>query len=109
MVSMAIMVASFRDSVDAWLEELLPADLYFRAASVGDSALLSAADQARIAALPGVRARRLPARGSRSAWRAGQPRVALLARTLDPAAPQKSLPFVAGPRAVPPARRRRCG
>ena len=100
MVSMAIMVASFRDSVDAWLEELLPADLYFRAASVGDSALLSSADQARIAALPGVRRADFQ-REDAIAWREGQPRVALLARTLDPAAPQKSLPFVAGPRAVP--------
>ena len=100
MVSMAIMVASFRNSVDAWLGQLLPADLYFRAASAGDSALLSPADQARIAALPGVRRADFQ-REDLIAWRTGEARVALLARTLDPAAPQKSLPFVAGPIVVP--------
>ena len=100
MVSMAIMVASFRTSVDAWLGELLPADLYFRAASAGDSALLSPADQARIAALQGVRRADFQ-REDAIAWRPGEPRIALLARTLDPTAPQKSLPFVAGPLAVP--------
>ena len=34
------MVASFRDSVDAWLEELLPADLYVRAPRAPATALL---------------------------------------------------------------------
>ena len=97
MVSMAIMVSSFRSSVDAWLGELLPADLYFRAAGVGDSGLLSAADQARIAALPGVQRAEFQ-REDQIQWRVGQPRVALLARTLDPAQPQKSLPFVEPPR-----------
>jgi putative ABC transport system permease protein len=55
MVSMAIMVASFRSSLDAWLERVLPADAYVRANAAGDSAYLGTDDQARIAALPGVR------------------------------------------------------
>ena len=55
MVSMAIMVASFRDSLDAWLERILPADVYLRAATGGDTAFLPPDVQARIAALPGVR------------------------------------------------------
>ena len=55
MVSMAIMVASFRDSLDAWLERILPADLYVRAASAGDTAFLAPDVQRAIAALPGVR------------------------------------------------------
>jgi putative ABC transport system permease protein len=55
MVSMAIMVASFRTSLDAWLEHVLPADVYVRASAGGDSAYLTTDDQARIAALPGVR------------------------------------------------------
>jgi putative ABC transport system permease protein len=54
MVSMAIMVASFRQSLDEWLERILPADLYLRAGP-GDTAFLSSADQQAIAALPGIR------------------------------------------------------
>ena len=54
-VSMVIMVASFRDSLDAWLERVLPADIYLRAASGGETAYLPPEAQARIATLPGVR------------------------------------------------------
>ena len=55
MVSMAIMVASFRQSLDEWLERVLPADLYLRAGPGSDTAFLSPADQRTIATLPGVR------------------------------------------------------
>src|SRR5436190_320767 len=55
MVSMAIMVASFRQSLDDWLERVLPADLYLRAGPGSDTAFLSPADQQAIATLPGVR------------------------------------------------------
>ena len=37
MVAMAIMVASFRVSVDDWLTHILPADLYVRTATSGDT------------------------------------------------------------------------
>jgi putative ABC transport system permease protein len=99
MVSMAIMVASFRTSVDSWLVGLLPADLYLRAGRLGDSALLQPADQQRITALPGLRRVDFQ-REEEILLDARRPRVALLARTLDPLAPQKSLPFVAPPVAV---------
>jgi len=52
--AMAIMVASFRDSVDQWLTQILPADLYLRASSAQTSGYLDEALQARIAAVPGV-------------------------------------------------------
>src|SRR5207245_826861 len=55
MVSMAIMVASFRQSLDQWLERVLPADLYLRAGPGSDTAFLSPADQQTIATLPGAR------------------------------------------------------
>jgi putative ABC transport system permease protein len=55
MVSMAIMVASFRQSLDEWLERILPADLYLRTGPGSDTAYLSTADQQAIAGLPGVR------------------------------------------------------
>src|SRR6266704_3381592 len=54
MVSMAIMVTSFRQSLDEWLERVLPADLYLRTGSGSDTAFISPAEQRAIAALPGV-------------------------------------------------------
>src|SRR5712691_1689306 len=54
MVSMAIMVTSFRQSLDEWLERVLPAGLYLRTGALSDTAFLSPADQRAIAALPGV-------------------------------------------------------
>ena len=52
--AMAIMVASFRGSVDQWLEQVLPADLYLRAGPAQTSGYLDADRQARIGAVPGV-------------------------------------------------------
>ena len=52
--SMAIMVSSFRVSVDEWLTQVLPADLYLRAASAAGSGHIDAEALAHIAALPGV-------------------------------------------------------
>ena len=37
MAAMAIMVASFRESVHGWLEAVLPAELYFRTTHAGDT------------------------------------------------------------------------
>jgi putative ABC transport system permease protein len=54
-VAMAIMVASFRESVDEWLAQLLPADMYLRAGRSHGSAYIDEAMQAKIAALPGIR------------------------------------------------------
>jgi putative ABC transport system permease protein len=57
-VAMAIMVSSFRASVDDWLAQMLPADLYLRASSAGASGFLAPEVVARVAALPGVAAAR---------------------------------------------------
>lgn len=54
MVSMLIMVSSFRSSLEEWLDRMLPADLYLRAARFGETAFFSPEEQARIAATPGV-------------------------------------------------------
>jgi putative ABC transport system permease protein len=83
MVSMAIMVASFRTSLDAWLERILPADMYVRAGGAGDSAYMSTDDQARIAALPGVRRAEFQ-REQQLLLDPARPRVVLLARNVDP-------------------------
>lgn len=54
MVAMAIMIHSFRVSFDHWLGKLLPADLQLREPFGNDTAFWSAADQANLAAIPGV-------------------------------------------------------
>src|SRR6185295_10064192 len=99
-VSMVIMVASFRDSLDAWLERILPADLYFRAASGGDTAYLAPDVQAMIAALPGVRRAEF-LREQQLVLDPARPRIVLQARTVDPGFPARNLPIVGTPIAVP--------
>jgi putative ABC transport system permease protein len=54
MAAMAIMVASFRQSVDDWLGTVLPAELYFRTTHAGDTGILEAGLEERVRALPQV-------------------------------------------------------
>ncbi len=54
MAAMAIMVASFRESVDEWLRTVLPAELYFRTTQAGDTGFLEPGFEARVRALPQV-------------------------------------------------------
>jgi putative ABC transport system permease protein len=54
MVAMAIMVFSFRISFEHWLGKLLPADLNLREPLGNDTAYWPPAEQARLAALPGI-------------------------------------------------------
>ena len=81
-VAMAIMVASFRDSVDQWLHQILPADLYLRAGRAQNSAYLDEALQARIAAVPGVDRVNFNRRDTLR-LAAGQAPVAVIARPLS--------------------------
>ena len=104
MVAMAIMVASFRVSLDTWLDHLLPADLYLRTGIGGDSSFLAPQDEARIAALPGVRRAEF-LRIQQLLLEPGRPRVALFARALDRDDPGGRLPLVSAalaPRAGEP-------
>jgi putative ABC transport system permease protein len=93
MVSMAIMVASFRQSLDDWLVRILPADVYVRAGTAGDSAFFSADDQRRLAALDGV-ARVSFLRVQSVFLDPAQPRVTVLARDLPPDDPGRMLPLI---------------
>jgi putative ABC transport system permease protein len=93
MVAMAIMVASFRVSLDAWLDQVLPADLYLRTGIGADSAYLTPQDEARIAALPGVRRAEF-LRFQQLLLDPGRPRVALLARMLGGGDPGSRMPLV---------------
>ena len=104
MVAMAIMVASFRLSLDAWLDRVLPADLYLRSGLFGDSGFLSPADEARIAALPGVRRAEF-LRIQQLLLAPDKPRVTLFARSLDRSDAGRQLPLEGGslvPRAGEP-------
>ncbi|MFO1364535.1 MAG: FtsX-like permease family protein [Burkholderiales bacterium] len=93
LVSMTIMVASFRASLGTWLDQVLPADLYFRTTGAGDSGFLRPADQAAIARVPGVR--RVEFIRAQNLLLAGdRPPVTLLARAVDPADPARALPIV---------------
>jgi putative ABC transport system permease protein len=79
MVAMAIMVASFRSSVDEWLGAVLPAELYFRTSHAGETAWLDPALEARVRTLPGVD-RVVFLRSSRVTLDPSRPPVALIAR-----------------------------
>ncbi|MDM0113261.1 FtsX-like permease family protein [Variovorax sp. J22R133] len=105
-VALTVMVASFRDSVTRWLDAVLPADLYLRAAGSGGSAVDAAAfDPAFVQAVgqvPGVlrtgtlRTRPLLLDSTR-------PAVTLIARSLD-ADPARTLPLVGALMPTPPDR-----
>lgn len=103
MVAMALMVASFRGSVDEWMHSILASDLYLRMDGGEDGGLDTAA-QARLRATPGVahitfrRTLLLRLDPQRAP-------VALMASPInlvDPADPQHSLPLVGAALAVPP-------
>ena len=101
MVAMAIMVSSFRVSLDDWLVRLLPADLYVRLQSSGSAGGMGPAEQAALRALPGaqrvefLRMRPLSLDPAR-------PDVALVARTVDAADPGRGM-VLKGRAAVVPA------
>jgi putative ABC transport system permease protein len=93
MVAMAIMVASFRVSLDDWLLHILPADIYVSTASGGATAGLKPQEQAAIAALPGVDSADFLTTRS-IALAPGRPPVTLMARTVDAANPGRILAIV---------------
>ena len=101
MVAMAIMVMSFRVSLDDWLVQLLPADLYVRIASGGSAGGLTPPQQAALRALPGVarvdflRTRQLSLDPSR-------PDVSLMARSIDSLEPGRVQPLQGASLPVPP-------
>jgi putative ABC transport system permease protein len=101
MVAMAIMVSSFRVSVDDWLVQILPADLYIRSAAAGNTASLAPPQQAALAATPGV-ARVQFLRSHQVSLDPARPAIVLIARDIDAADPGKVMVLV-GAAAAPPA------
>ena len=105
-VALTVMVSSFRQSVSAWLDTVLPASLYVRSAAGGANALayfepafVQAASQ-----LPGVE--RVSAQRSLSlSLDPARPALALLVRSLQPEpAGTPVLPLVGQALSVPPGR-----
>jgi putative ABC transport system permease protein len=101
MVAMAIMVTSFRVSVDEWVVHILPAELYVRTATGGNTAGLGPVQQAALANVQGV-ARIQFLRTRPVSLQASRPNITLIARDIDVIDPGKVLVLV-GPGAVPPA------
>jgi len=93
MGSMMIMVSSFRESLNAWLTQVLPADLYLRAARTGDTGFLTSEEQAHIAAAPGI-ARAEFQRTQSLLVRPGLPPLTLLARAVDARTPGEGMPLI---------------
>jgi putative ABC transport system permease protein len=79
MAAMAIMVASFRHSVDDWLETVLPAQVYFRTTHAGDTSALDPGFEERVRALPQV-ARAEFLRSGRIVLDPARPPLVLIAR-----------------------------
>ncbi len=92
MVAMAIMVASFRLSVDDWLTQVLPADLYLHSTVHQDMRGFTPDEQRAIAAHPDI--------GHIDFMRSTQimldpvrPAVTLIARPIDPDMPERMMPM----------------
>jgi putative ABC transport system permease protein len=101
MVAMAIMVSSFRVSLDDWLVQLLPADLYVRIASGGSAGGLGPPEQAALAALPGA-ARVEFLRSRQISLDPARPDVLLMARPIDVLDPGRTI-LIRGATVPPPA------
>jgi len=91
MVSMVIMTASFRASLERWLDRMLPADLYVRAGRLGDTGYFTIDEQQRLTALPVV-ADALFGRTQNVMLREDRPAITLLARPFANGHPRPELP-----------------
>jgi putative ABC transport system permease protein len=100
MVAMAIMVSSFRVSVDDWLLQILPADLYVRNAASGNTTGFGPPQQAALATVPGV-ARAQFLRSRPISLDPARPAVTLIARDIDVADPAKAMVMVGAGAPVP--------
>jgi putative ABC transport system permease protein len=93
-VALTVMVTSFRDAVSAWLDSVLPADLYLRTGggtAAAEFNTLDAAFAGAVAQLPGV-ARVRAGRLRSVSVDARQPALALLVRPVDDSA--NALPWL---------------
>jgi len=99
MVSMAIMVTSFRHSLEDWLDRVLPADLYVRIGPQNEAAFLSADDQQRLRDIAGVRRAEF-LRSQQVLLAPEHPRVMVFARDIVRGEADRSIALV-GPHSSP--------
>jgi putative ABC transport system permease protein len=98
-VAMAIMVFSFRVSLEHWLDGVIGADVYVRASAGADSGFFTDEEQRRIAALPEVRSAET-VRFDRVVLDPARPPVTVVARPIDARILEG---FQAEPPGMPPA------
>ena len=101
-VALTVMVASFRGGVTAWLDQVLPADLYARSSrssAASEQAWLDPRFAVAAAAVPGVQ-RVTTSRSRALQLDPARPAVVLLARALSQ--PVHDLPLLAPPLPPPP-------
>jgi putative ABC transport system permease protein len=92
MVAMAIMVTSFRVSVDDWLGRVLPADLYVRTVTAGDHGGFQEDVQKEIAGLAGIE--RIDfLRTQQLTLEVDRPEITLIARAIDATDARNTLPM----------------
>lgn len=100
MIAMAVMIWSFRNSVDAWLVQILPSDIYMRVDSDAGDALTPDVQQ-RLARIPGIAAihfrKNTPLRLTPD-----RPAVDLMATALNHRDPKGVVPLVGNSLEVPP-------
>ena len=90
--AMAIMVTSFRVSVDDWLKHILPADLYVQTAVSGDTRGLTPDEMKALGTAPGI-SRADFFRSSQLMLDPSRPHIALIARPIDRTDPANTLPM----------------
>lgn len=99
-VAMLLMIHSFRTSLDAWLHQVLPADIYVRAAAGGETGYLAPAEQQRVAGLPGLQRVEF-LRSVNLLLDPQRPAVTLIARDPGSGGFAQTLPLVEPPAALP--------
>src|SRR5205823_4270894 len=104
MVAMGIMVASFRVSVDDWMLHILPADLYLRTASGGNTGAFGPDQQAALAHLPQA-SRAAFLRTRPLSLDPARPNIVLVARDIDAQDPGRLLALVGPSAPLPPGAR----
>lgn len=90
--AMAIMVTSFRVSVDDWLKHILPADLYVQTAVSGDTRGFTPDEMKAFAVAPGI-SRADFFRSSQLMLDPSRPHITLIARPIDRTDPANTLPM----------------
>ena len=94
-VAMVVMVASFRDSMTQWLDQVLPADLYanFKQFKQGNEFLKNPNLLKSIEQVPGIERYELSVQ-RKILFQSDRPEVTLIARPIKQARPAQALPLI---------------